>query len=219
MRLKKNPIDGQCRIAGCKDSARLRGFCKPHYQEAYRRRLLDSLGLPSARRGRKPAVVPEEVVPPVVVPAVAPSIGTVALDQHPSASTYLDPRDVTLVWRGEPSPQHEAKPHRVKQAGGRDLGVLVGYLDQTGLFRVTDGPQKGAAYGCLYSVEPVDQPTQRALGEPREGAEVWVRTRIDIVTGSRIYLDCGGNLHRSRWTPENFACVTDTTTDTDDIPF
>jgi hypothetical protein len=112
----------------------------------------------------------------------------------------------------------ESKPHRVKQAGGRDRGVLVGYVTEWGLFRVTEGVKTGAVYGCLYSAEPVERTTRPALGEPCGGDEVWVRTNIDIATGSRIYLECGGHVHRSRWTPDYFARATGTT-HTDDIPF
>ena len=130
-----------------------------------------------------------------------------SLDQHPPA----------MIQRPVLPALPEPKPHRVKQAGGRDLGVLVGHVTESGLFRVTSGPLAGAVYGCLYSAEPVDRPTRPALGEPCEGDEVWVRTNIDIATGSRIYLECGGHVHRSRWTPEHFARATDTTTD--DIPF
>jgi hypothetical protein len=113
----------------------------------------------------------------------------------------------------------ESKPHRVKQAGGRDLGVLVGYVTEWGLFRVTEGVKTGAVYGCLYSAEPVERTTRPALGEPCGGDEVWVRTNIDIATGSHIYLECGGHVHRSRWTPDYFARATGTTTHTDDLPF
>ena len=152
MRLKKTPIEGQCRIAGCKDSARLRGFCKPHYQEAYRRRLLDSLGLPSARRGRKPAVVPEEVVPPVVVPAVAPQIGTL--------DTLRTERDAAIV-RAEIA--EKALELRVQQCR----------LIQDSMNRIAASRDEAKAQGFDFMDKIC-----AVLGIIREGGSDWVLEQI-----------------------------------------
>lgn len=134
------------------------------------------------------------------------------------ADTHLDTIPPATATRSEP-----AKPHRVKQAGGRDLGVLVGHLDANGLFRVTAGPMTGAAYGCLYSAEPTERP---ALGDPGPDEDVWVRTSIDEVTPTNIHTADGGRYRRSEWGPGRFArpVQSKTTTapapaDTDDIPF
>lgn len=92
--------------------------------------------------------------------------------------------------------------YHVRQGGGRDLGVLVGHLDPAGLFRVTDGPRAGSAFGCLYSVEPVERPV---LGEPGPDEDVWVRTSIDEVTPTNIHTADGGRYRRSEWSPGRFA--------------
>jgi hypothetical protein len=115
----------------------------------------------------------------------------------------------------------DPKPHRVKQAGGRDLGVLVGHVTESGLFRVTSGPLAGAVYGCLYSAEPIDRPV---LGEPTPDLDVWVRTCIDEVTPHNIHTADGGRFRRSEWGPARFAPVAKSTTSSaapgeDDIPF
>ena len=139
-----------------------------------------------------------------------------SLDQHPPA-TIQRPALPALP---------ESKPHRVKQAGGRDLGVLVGHVTESGLFRVTSGPMAGAVYGCLYSAEPVDRPV---LGEPTPDRDVWVRTCIDEVTPHNIHTADGGRFRRSEWGPDRFAPVAKSTASTspsssaavgeDDIPF
>ena len=95
-----------------------------------------------------------------------------------------------------------SRPYRVKQAGQRDLGVLVGFIDDiTSVFRVTAGPLEGAVYGCLYSAEPVERPE---LGEPEPGATVWVRTVIDEVTPTTILTSDGGRHPRAEWAPDCF---------------
>jgi hypothetical protein len=141
-----------------------------------------------------------------------------SLDQHPPVTIGGD--DVTLQWIGSPL-LPASKPHRVAQAGGHDLGVLVGYTDPNGLFRVTEGAKKGAVYGCLYRAEPIDRPV---LGEPTPDLDVWVRTCIDEVTATHIYTGDGGRFRRSEWGPDRFAPVAKSTTSSaapgeDDIPF
>ena len=139
-----------------------------------------------------------------------------SLDQHPPA-TIQRPALPALP---------ESKPHRVAQAGGQDLGVLVGYVTEWGLFRVTDGAKKGAVYGCLYRAEPVER---LVLGEPTPDRDVWVRACIDEVTATHIYTGDGGRFRRSEWGPDRFAPVAKSTASTspsssaavgeDDIPF
>ena len=102
----------------------------------------------------------------------------------------------------ERPPTPTGRPFRVKQAGQRDLGVLVGYIDDiSGAFRVTSGPLAGAVYGCLYSAEPVERPE---LGEPETGATVWVRTVVDEVTPTSILTSDGGRIPRAEWGPGRF---------------
>lgn len=139
-----------------------------------------------------------------------------SMDQHPPAT----------IQRSALPALPDPKPHRVKQAGGRDLGVLVGHVTESGLFRVTSGPLAGAVYGCLYSAEPVERPV---LGEPTPDRDVWVRTCIDEVTPHNIHTADGGRFRRSEWGPDRFAPVAKSTTSTsplssavpgeDDIPF
>lgn len=140
-----------------------------------------------------------------------------SMDQHPPARASVD---VTIQHTELPTPL-ASKPHRVAQAGGHDLGVLVGYTDPNGLFRVTEGAKKGAAYGCLYRAEPIDRPV---LGEPTPDLDVWVRTRIDDVTPHNIHTADGGRVRRSEWGPARFAPVAQSTASSaapgeDDIPF
>ncbi len=101
---------------------------------------------------------------------------------------------VTL--RAKPEPEPATARHRVKQAGGRDLGELDGYVDDHGLFRATTG----AIYGCLYSVEPVATPAP--LPAPVRGVGVWVLTTVSEATADSVYLWNGGRLPRSTWTAE-----------------
>lgn len=154
------------------------------------------------------------------VRALIPQPGTVALDQPAQPAMVSIQADLLPPWLGAYA-QHEAKPHRVAQAGGHDLGVLVGYIDQTGLFRVTEGPKKGAVYGCLYRAEPIERPV---LGEPTPDRDVWVRTSIDEVTAHNIHTADGGRFRRSEWGPARFAPVAKSTTSSaavgdDDLPF
>lgn len=105
----------------------------------------------------------------------------------------------------------------VKQAGGRDLGVLLGYLDSNGNFHADNG----ALYGCLYSAEPVEPPKPKGAGElPKletaAGACVARRLRVEEVTrDGTILFDDGTWANPTEWTPANF--LTDEAPD--DIPW
>lgn len=110
-----------------------------------------------------------------------------------------------------------SRPFHIKQAGGRDLGVLLGYLDSNGNFHADNG----ALYGCLYSAEPVEPPKPKGAGElPKletaAGACVARRLRVEEVTpDGTILFDDGTWANASEWTPANF--LTDEAPD--DIPW
>jgi hypothetical protein len=110
-------------------------------------------------------------------------------------------------------PEPKIRAYHVKQAGGRDLGVLRGYMDTHGLFR-TEG---GGVYGCLYSVEPVkpSKPKSTELPKMEAGACVARRLRVELVKDGFALFDDGSWEQASAWNLNNFL----PDVGHDDIPF
>lgn len=103
----------------------------------------------------------------------------------------------------------------VKQAGGRDLGKMCGYLDNNGNFHADNG----ALYGCIYSAVPVEpsKPKDAAeLPKAEKGVCAARRVRVELVEpGGAILFDDGTWANSGEWTSANF--LPDNAED--DIPF